>query len=120
MANVFTTLARTLAANLWDGNGVVPANYYVGWGTGAGVSAPADTALFTEAAEGRVVATRSKPSATQNRLVATLFAAGPKTITNAGAFTAVSGGELHLKTDFAGIVLDAGDGIQFTFTQTWG
>ena len=120
MANVFTTLARTLAADLWDGTASPVSSYYIGWGTGAGTSDPPDTTLFSEAAEGRVVATRSQPTATQNRLVAMIVAASAKTITNAGAFTATSGGDLHLKTDFTGIVLDAGDAIQFTFTQTWG
>jgi hypothetical protein len=120
MANIFTSLAETLARNLWNGTGTAPATYYIGWGTGAGTSAKGDTSLFTEANESRVAASRGLPGPNQNSLTATIFAQGAKTITNAGAFTASSGGELHLKTDFAGVVLDAGDAIQFTFTQTWG
>ena len=120
MANVFTTLAETLASNLWHGTGTPVGSYYIGWGTGAGTSAKSDTTLFTEASEARTLATKSQPAYNQNRLVGTLYASADKTITNAGAFDAVTSGELHLKTDFAGVVLTAGDGIQFTLTLTWG
>jgi hypothetical protein len=88
---------------------------YVGWGTGAGTAAKADTTLFTEASESRVTATRTQNAADKIRWVGTLTCAGSgKTITNAGNFTAVSSGTLIVHGDFTGIVLAVGDKIEFT------
>ncbi len=88
---------------------------YVGWGTGAGTAAKADTTLFTEASETRVTATRTQPAADKIRWVATITCAGAgKTITNAGNFTAVTVGTLIVHGDFTGIVLAVGDKIEFT------
>ncbi len=87
---------------------------YIGWGTGAGTAAKADTTLFTESTEARVLSTRSVPSADTVRWVGTLTAAAGKTITNAGNFTALTSGTGIVKGDFTGIVLATGDSIQFT------
>ena len=87
---------------------------YIGWGTGAGTASKSDTTLFTEASEDRVEATRSQPSADKIRWFATLTADGSKTITNAGNFTASTGGTLIVHGDFTGIPLEAGDKIEFT------
>ena len=88
---------------------------YIGWGTGAGTAAKADTALFTEASESRVTATRTQPVADKIRWVGTLTCAGAgKTITNAGNFTAVTAGTLIVHGDFTGVVLAIGDKIEFT------
>ena len=87
---------------------------YVAWGTGAGTAVVGDTTLFTEAAEARVVATRSQPSADTVRWVATITSASAQTITNAGNFTASSSGTLIVKGDFTGVVLAIADQIQFT------
>lgn len=87
---------------------------YIGWGTGAGTAAKADTTLFTEAGEARVLSTRTVPSADTVRWVGTLTASAGKTITNAGNFTASTSGTLIVKGDFTGIVLATGDSIQFT------
>lgn len=96
---------------------------YIGWGTGAGTAAVGDTILFSEAAEARVVATRTQFSSTTLQWVGTLTCAGSqKTITNAGNFTASSGGSLIVKGDHAGTVCDVGDAIAYTirlqFTNT--
>lgn len=91
---------------------------YIGWGTGAGTAAAADTTLFTEAAEARVNGTKAK--ATTNvandtyRVTGTLTAAAGKTITNAGLFDASTSGSLYVKGDFTGIALNTGDSIAFT------
>lgn len=87
---------------------------FVGWGTGAGTAAKGDTTLFTEASEARVAPTISQPLADKIRWVATLTANGAKTITNAGNFTASTGGTLIVHGDFTGIVLASGDKIEFT------
>jgi hypothetical protein len=95
-----------------------------GWGTGAGVTAAADTTLFTEDSGGtpvyaRIAATLTQvTTATTNdtlQLVYTIVANAVKTITNAGVFDALTVGNPYVKGDFAGIPLSTNDAIQFTF-----
>ena len=87
---------------------------YIGWGTGTGTAAKADTALFTEATEARITGVRSQPVADKIRWVGTLTADAAKTITNAGNFTAATAGTLIVHGDFTGVVLAIGDKIEFT------
>jgi hypothetical protein len=98
---------------------------YVGWGTGAGTAAKADTDLFTPAAEARVLTTTSKTgsgSTAKYQAVGTITSASGQTITNAGLFTtagsgsAPSGGTLIVKGDHTGVALLTNDQIQYTFT----
>lgn len=119
MANIYTDVGENLTADMFDGTAAAPANWYVGWGTGAGTAAKADTTLFTESAEARVAVTESQPSSNINRLVGTITASAGRTITNAGIFDASTGGNMALKGDFTGVVLANGDSIQFTFELTW-
>lgn len=98
---------------------------YVGWGTGAGTSAKADTDVFTAATEARVLSTTSKQSTgstAKYQAVATITADAGKTITNAGLFTTAgtgsppTGGSLIVHGDHTGVALLLGDQIQYTFT----
>lgn len=98
---------------------------YVGWGTGAGTAAKADTDLFTTANEARVLSTTSKTgsgSTAKYQAVATLTSASAQTITNAGLFTTAgsgtppTGGSLIVKGDHTGVVLAIGDQIAYTIT----
>jgi hypothetical protein len=98
---------------------------YVGWGTGAGTAAKADTDLFTAAAEPRVQATCSKTgtgSTAKFQAVATLTSLSGQTITNAALFTAAgsgsppSGASCIVKGDHSGVALATNDQIQYTFT----
>ena len=59
MATVFTTVGKAWAIDKLD-ELLQTTGDYIGWGTGAGTAAIGDTTLFTEAAEARVVATRSQ------------------------------------------------------------
>jgi hypothetical protein len=118
MANIFTSAGEALLTDIMDSTTAVPATWYIAWGTGAGTAAKGDTTLFTEAAEARVAATMSQPTANANRFTATITAAGTKTITNAGVLSATSAGTLLLKSDFTGVPLEASDSIQFVFTWT--
>ncbi len=94
---------------------------FVGWGTGVGTAAKADTTLFTEAAETRVSTnsptTSGTGSAAKWQLIQTITSASAQTITNAGNFTAVSAGTLIVHGDFTGIPLAINDAIQFTITM---
>jgi len=119
MATVYTDAGEDWTADVFDGTSSPPANYFVGWGTGAGTAAKGDTTLFTEASEARVAATESQPTSNTNRLVATITADGSKTITNAGSFDQSTGGSLIVHGDFTGIVLTLNDKIEFTIDLTW-
>jgi hypothetical protein len=119
MADIFTDVGETFVADLFDGTASAPANYYVGWGTGAGTAAKADTTLSTEAAESRVAATMTQPSANINQAVAQITATGSKTITNAGLFDASTVGNLIVHGDHGGIAVVSGDKIEYTIQITW-
>jgi hypothetical protein len=90
----------------------------VGWGTGNGSAAAADTALFGEAPEGRVAAAVSQTTtATANdtiQAVGKLQASANRSVTNAGLFDANTYGNLIMKGDFAALPLNSGDSIEFT------
>lgn len=92
---------------------------FIGWGTGDGTAAVADTTLFTEASEARVTATRTQQTTSVTgdtiRWVGSITCAGAaKDITNAGNFTASSSGTLLVKGDFTPIHVEVGDIIEFT------
>lgn len=92
---------------------------YIGWGTGAGSAAKADTTLFTEAAEARVAGTVTKTGATSTakfQNVGTMTSASGQTITNAGLFLVSTVGTVVVKGDHTGVALLTGDQIQYTFT----
>ena len=117
MSTVLTNVAR--AKFIADLNATVTTPY-IGWGTGAGTSAVTDTTLFTEVTAERAAST---PTITTTSVtndtwqnVATLTSVSGETITNGGLFDASSTGNLYVKGDFSGVVLNAGDKIQFTIT----
>jgi hypothetical protein len=92
---------------------------YLGWGTGAGTAAKADTDLFTPAAEARQLATTSKTgsgSTAKFQAVGTMTSASAQTITNAALFTASSAGTCVFKGDHTGVALAINDQITYTFT----
>jgi hypothetical protein len=103
--------------------GTEPLN--LGWGTGAGTAAVADTTLFTEALVTLAAGTTDHTAGTSTQqtttvtsdtyqVVATRTATGAGTVTNMGLWDAASGGNLFMKGDFAGIALASGDSIQAT------
>ena len=120
MATIYTSAGEAKVVDLIDGVSAVhldATNAKVGWGTGAGVAAKADTALFVEATEARVAAVVTQPLADKNQWVATMTCAGAaKTITNAGLFDALTLGILVIHGDFTGIALAIGDKIEFTIS----
>jgi len=92
---------------------------YIGWGTGAGTAAKADTTLFTEAAEARVAGTVTKTGSTSTakfQTVGTMTSLSAQTITNAGLFTVSSAGTVYVKGDHSGVALAINDQITYTFT----
>jgi hypothetical protein len=96
---------------------------FLGWGTGIAAEAVGDTQLATEASEARVTGTLSQPNATTDRVVGTITADDPKTITEVGRFNmATKGGAnqqmLQRHVWNPGIPLVANDQIQFTLDLT--
>ena len=124
MATVVVNGGLGIVTNRLKGAGTEPLN--IGWGTGAGTAAVADTTLFTEklvdlstsAGTDHTVGTSTQQTTnTTNdtyQVVGTRTATGAGTVTNAGLFDAASGGNLFLKGDFTGIGLAIGDSIAFT------
>lgn len=92
---------------------------YLGWGTGEGTSAKADTTLFTEASEARVAATvtvEGTGSSAKYQVEGTLVSESDQLINNAGTFTASAAGTLVMHMNWDGIDLNTDDSITFTFT----
>jgi hypothetical protein len=123
MATLVVNNGKGIITNRIKGAGTEPVN--VGWGTGAGTTAAADTTLFTEALVSLAAGTTDHTAGTSTQqtttttndtyqVVATRTATGSGTVTNAGLWDAASGGTLFLKGDFTGIGLVSGDSIQFT------
>lgn len=124
MANVVTSVGKAIAAARMIG--ATPTQLepkFVGWGTGAGTSAAADTTLFTESAETRATGAGTVVTTTTtndtHQIVGTLTATAARSITNAGVFDASTVGNLYVKGDFTAIALNTGDSIQFTFKVTF-
>lgn len=116
MATVLTNSGLGVLTGRLKGLGTEP--NWVGWGTGAGTAAKANTTLFTETGT-RVQGTSTSSNGTYT-VTAILVANSGTTITNAGLFNASSTGTLFIKTDFTGVVLAAGSGILFTFDLSSG
>lgn len=125
MATVVVDGGLDIVTNRIKGSGTEPLN--IGWGTGAGTAAVADSTLFTEklvnlstsAGTDHTAGTSSRVTTTTTndtyQVTGTRTATGAGTVTNAGLFDAASGGNLFLKGDFTGIGLSSGDSIAFTF-----
>lgn len=103
--------------------------HWLQWGTGSGAAATANVVTTTSTTEARASATMSQQTTTVTgdtmRMVATITAAGARTITEVGAFDAAgsgsppTGGNLNVYGDFTGIVLASGDSIQFTINTVF-
>jgi hypothetical protein len=118
MGVVLTNSGKAMAAGRMKGQGTEPLK--CNWGTGAGDAAETDTGLSTEASESRVTGTSSLIATTVTgdtyRVVATQTCAGAgKAITNVALFD--DAGNIYIKASFAGVVLAAGDRMQFTFNH---
>jgi hypothetical protein len=87
---------------------------YGTWGTGAGTAAKGDLTMFTEAPEARISTTITQPVADKVQHVWLMTSAAGATITEAGIFSAITVGTMYYHASFTGIVLSAGDKIEFT------
>jgi hypothetical protein len=119
MPDVVTNVGRAQAAGYLSNTVAQVTTYHGNIGTGAGAAAVGDTSLFAETGTARIAITPTRVTrAFTNdtaRYVFTYTATGNITVTNAGYFTASTGGVLMQKSDFASIPLQATDSIEFTF-----
>lgn len=126
MANVLANAGRAIITNRLSGGGTTP--QYLGWGTGAGTSAAADTTLFTETQANlsgttgtRVTGTTSQQTTSVTndtfQVSGTITATAGGTTTNAGVFdnSTIGSGNLFMKGDYTGVALNSGDSISYTF-----
>lgn len=120
MATVVTNGGLSIIPNRMLGGGTEPK--YIGWGTGAGTAAVADTTLFSAAAEARVTGTSSRvtgvaPNNTNDtyQVVGTVVSASSQSITNAALFDDPSAGTLFAKGDHSSTPVGINEGIQYTF-----
>lgn len=123
MASIYTSVGEQVTADIFDGTStkiLSATNAKIGWGTGAGTAAKANTTLFTEAAEARAVGAISQPGGGDtNQWVGTITATAARSITNAGLFSNTTAGSMIVKGDFGTIALSSGDKIEFTITLEW-
>jgi hypothetical protein len=98
---------------------------YIGWGEGAGTAAKADTDLFTPVNTDlanttlRQLGTSSKTgtgATAKYQVIATLTSPNALNKTNAGAWSAATGGTLIVKGDHVSTPMASGDQIQYTIT----
>lgn len=121
MATVYPHTGKAFVAGLISKLVSPPANYFIGWGTGAGTAAEGDSSLFTEeTTDGRVVATLARLTTTvtndTTQFVGTITASAARNITNAGVFDQNDpGGTLIVKADHATVPLVSGDSIEYDF-----
>lgn len=118
MASVLTNLGEQWACDRMSGVSALD-GHFIGWGTGAGTAAKADTTLFTEAAEARTagtVSTNGTGASAKYQVTGTITSLSNQTITNVANFTAGAAGVMIMKGDFTGIALLTGDQITTTFT----
>jgi hypothetical protein len=126
MANILANAGRALLISRLLGSGTEPKQ--IGWGTGAGTAAVADTTLFAEKALDLATTTGTRVAGTSSavtttvtgdthQVTGTLTASGAGSITNAGTFdlATIGSGNLFLKGDFASTALNPGDAVTFTF-----
>lgn len=118
--NVLTHSGKAIIANRMLGAGTEPK--YIGWGTGAGTAAEADTDLSTPTADARVLGTTSRKTTVVTNdtyeVDGTMIVPTGQTrnITNAGTFDAASGGNICQKISHdASGVLSAGSGVRYIF-----
>lgn len=119
MADVITNVGRAQAAGYLSNTVTQITTYFGNVGTGAGTAAVGDTTLFAETGTARIsiTPTRVTRAFTNDtaQYVFTYTATTNISVTNAGYFTASTGGVLMQKSDFATIPLQNTDSIEFTF-----
>jgi hypothetical protein len=114
---MYTEDGEEFVTDLFTGDASAPTNYYIHWGTDGTEAVKGDAALIAPGTEARVAATESQPTPSKAQFVGTLTCnSTPKTIAEVGLFNLITGGILIIRKNFAGIVLEENDTIEFIIT----
>lgn len=120
MAVVLTYGGEDWTVQRLAGSGSLSTNNgsHIGSGTGTATASKSDTALGTEVGSrsATTVSVTGSGSSAKYQAVATITYGASYAITEAGLFTASTGGTLLIRADFPAINVVSGDSIQFTFT----
>jgi hypothetical protein len=117
--NIVTNTGRQAIIDRLQGS-TPAAAAFIAIGTGATAAAAADTTLQTEVARSASAASLTQPDAYTDRCIDTFAAGtGTGTITEAGRFTANSGGTMMGRQVFTGVVKTASDSLQITYDFTY-
>ena len=117
--NVLTTVGKTyIATKLADTTTGTVVPKWIGIGTGVHGAVVGDTALTTE------VETRSGTNAATSstnvfQVIQTITASALRAVTEAGLFSAVTGGTMIISSTFDVVTLQIGDSIQITAQITF-
>lgn len=114
----WTDVGQAFAVDQLDANtATATPTYYGAWGSGATTPAVGDTALVSENPEARTQITtgsQSQPAADTMQWSYTITATGTRTVQETGVFTALSGGNMHLRIVHGSLALETGDQVTYT------
>ena len=119
LTNALTTVGKTyIATKLADTTTTTVVPKWIGIGTGVHGAVVGDTALTTE------VETRSGTNAATSstnvfQVIQTITASALRAVTEAGLFSAVTGGTMIISSTFDVVTLQIGDSIQITAQITF-
>jgi hypothetical protein len=115
LPTVLTTVGAGRLAGYFSKVVALPADFFIGWGTGTGGAVVGNTVLGTPSAEARVASTLSQPGPAQTtRFVSTIVSASTQTISEIGVFDASTSGNMLIRGNFTGIGVELNDSIEFT------
>lgn len=119
VGTIYTQAGEEIIVDLIDGISAVHfdgTNGHIEWGLGTTDPVKGNTDIETTTSEARANVAASQPSADINQWVATITAAGSKTITECGMFNDLTAGVMLIRATFAGIPVVASDQIEFTIS----
>jgi hypothetical protein len=97
------------------------ASWWLGWGTGSAAAKTATNVTAPGEARSSATPAQATTTVTNDKLVltATITATATRSITEVGAFDAVTAGAMDFYADFTAIALASGDSIAFTMNTTF-
>jgi hypothetical protein len=119
VTNVLTTVGKTyIATKLADTTTTTVVPKWIGIGTGVHTAAAGDTALTTEV-ETRGSTNAATSSTNVFQVIQTITATAVRSVTEAGLFSALTGGTMIVSSTFDVVTLQIGDSIQITAQITF-
>lgn len=121
MPIVWTDAGQAQAVDVLDPatRGAQVTSHYGAWGSGATAPAVTQTALVTENAEARVLATVSQPLANTIRYLWEVTATGNRVVNEFGVFTATTAGIMLIRGTLSTLNIETGDRVEFTVDLTF-